>query len=151
MTLYAVLFAPFALWGLVNNVAPYALARGAWESAPEEAIRAIRGFGVAFVAFPFFYALQGFALYALLREEPSWPWWVSSYLGSLPPAGFFWLRYTRQQVLALFDEWVLSIPLEDQDMARVVRARANLNKELNSGAKLKPLWDIVNRYHKESA
>lgn len=96
MTLYAVLFAPFALWGLVNNVAPYALARGAWESAPEEAIRAIRGFGVAFVAFPFFYALQGFALYELLREEPSWPWWVSSYLGSLPPAGFFWLRYTRQ-------------------------------------------------------
>lgn len=68
---------------------------------------------------------------------------------ALPYRG--WLRDTRQQVLALFDEWVLSIPLEDQDMARVVRARANLNKELNSGAKLKPLWDIVNRDHKEPA
>lgn len=98
MTLYAVAFAPFALWGLLHNVAPYALSRAAWESAPEEAIRAIRGFGVAFVVFPLFYALQAFVLSELLLEVPGWPLWVTLYLLSLPPAGFFWLRYTRQLV-----------------------------------------------------
>lgn len=62
-----------------------------------------------------------------------------------------WLLNTRRQVLALFDHWVLSGPLEDQDMQRVVKARADLIKELNGGKALKPLWEIVNRHHKESA
>ena len=62
-----------------------------------------------------------------------------------------WLLETRRQVLSLFDHWVLSGPFEDQDMQRVVKARAVLAKDLNGGKVLKPLWDIVNRYHKESA
>ena len=62
-----------------------------------------------------------------------------------------WLLNTRRQVLALFDHWVLSGPQEDQDMQRVVKARADLVKELNGGKALKPLWEIVNRHHKESA
>jgi CRISPR system Cascade subunit CasA len=60
-----------------------------------------------------------------------------------------WLRETRQQTLALFDHWVLSGPLEDQEMRRVVEARAALVKELNGGKAMKPLWEIVNRSRKD--
>lgn len=62
-----------------------------------------------------------------------------------------WLLNTRRHVLELFDHWVLSGPLEDQDMQRVVKARADLAKDLNSGKSVKPLWKIVNQYHKEQA
>lgn len=70
---------------------------------------------------------------------------------TLAPIYRQWLLNTRQQTLALFDHWVLSGPLEDQDMRRVVDARANLLKELNGGKTLKPLWAIVNLYQKETA
>lgn len=69
----------------------------------------------------------------------------------LAPIYCRWLLDTRRQALALFDHWVLSGPLEDQDMQRVVKARADLAKELNGGKALKPLWEIVNRHHKEPA
>ena len=45
--------------------------------------------------------------------------------------------------LQLFDYWVLSAPIEEQDMRRVIEARANLGRSLNLAKKLKPLWDIV--------
>lgn len=67
----------------------------------------------------------------------------------LAPAYRRWLLDTRRQVLNLFDHWVLSGPLEGQDMRRVVKARADLVKELNSGKAFKPLWEIVNLHHKE--
>jgi CRISPR system Cascade subunit CasA len=60
-----------------------------------------------------------------------------------------WLLHTRQQALTLFDQWVLAGPVEDMGMQRVVRARADLAKELNSGKAMKPLWKIVNLHHKE--
>lgn len=53
--------------------------------------------------------------------------------------------------MTLFDHWVLSGPLESMDMQRVVKARADLAKELSSGKAQKPLWTIVNQYHKEQA
>ncbi|CBL44342.1 conserved hypothetical protein [gamma proteobacterium HdN1] len=62
-----------------------------------------------------------------------------------------WLLDTRRQVLELFDHWVLSGPVEDMDLQRVVKARADLAKDLNSGKSVKPLWKIVNQYHKEQA
>lgn len=61
-----------------------------------------------------------------------------------------WLLKTRQLTLSLFDNWVLSAPLEDQDMQRVIKARAALAKDLNSGKALKPMWEVVNRFHKEA-
>ena len=54
-----------------------------------------------------------------------------------------WLRETRCMVFRLFDQWVLSAPIEEQNMRRVVQARATLGRYLNSDEKLKPLWDIV--------
>lgn len=69
----------------------------------------------------------------------------------LQPVYRRWLLDTRRQVLALFDHWVLSGPVEGLEMRRVVKARADLAKELNSGKALKPLWEIVNRHYKEPA
>lgn len=63
----------------------------------------------------------------------------------LAPVYQRWLLDTRRQVLRLFDDWVLSGPLEDQDMQRVVKARADLAKALNSDKAIKPLWELVNR------
>ena len=54
-----------------------------------------------------------------------------------------WLSETRRVVLRLFDLWVLSAPIEEQDMRRVVEARANLGRGLNLAKELKPLWDVV--------
>ena len=54
-----------------------------------------------------------------------------------------WLNGTRRVTLQLFDYWVLSAPIEEQDMRRVIEARANLGRCLNLAKKLKPLWDIV--------
>jgi CRISPR system CASCADE complex protein casA len=54
-----------------------------------------------------------------------------------------WLNETRCVALQLFDHWVLSAPIEEQDMRRVVEARANLGRGLNLAKELKPLWDIV--------
>ena len=54
-----------------------------------------------------------------------------------------WLNGTRRVTLQLFDYWVLSAPIEEQDMRRVIEARANLGRSLNLAKKLKPLWDIV--------
>ena len=62
-----------------------------------------------------------------------------------------WLLDTRLVVLQLFDQWVLSGPLEDMNMRRVVKARADLAKELNNGKAMKLLWTVVNQSHKESA
>lgn len=62
-----------------------------------------------------------------------------------------WLQATRRLVLSLFDHWVLSGPLEDMDLQRVVKARADLAKELNTGKAHKPLWTIVNQHLKEQA
>lgn len=68
----------------------------------------------------------------------------------LAPVYRQWLLKTRQLTLSLFDNWVLSAPLEDQDMQRVIKARAALAKDLNSGKALKPMWEVVNRFHKEA-
>lgn len=62
-----------------------------------------------------------------------------------------WLLSTRRQVLELFDHWVLSGSIEQLDIQRVVKARANLTKDLNSSKAMKPLWKIVNLYNKEQA
>jgi CRISPR system Cascade subunit CasA len=69
----------------------------------------------------------------------------------LAPIYRVWLQGTCRQTLALFDHWVLSGPLEDQEMRRVIEARAALVKELNGGKAMKPLWEIVNLSQKEPA
>lgn len=62
-----------------------------------------------------------------------------------------WLHDTRGLVLGLFDHWALSGPLENTDLQRVVKARADLAKELSSGKAMKPLWKIASEPKKEKA
>lgn len=69
----------------------------------------------------------------------------------LAPVYRRWLLHTRKMMLELFDHWAMSGPIEDMDIKRVVKARSDLAKDLNSGKSIKPLWKIVNQYHKERA
>lgn len=62
-----------------------------------------------------------------------------------------WLNSVRRLALRLFDEWALAAPIEDMKMRRVVQARADLGKWLYAGKAMKPLWKLVNSYHKEIA
>jgi glycerol-3-phosphate O-acyltransferase / dihydroxyacetone phosphate acyltransferase len=93
LTAYALAFGPVAVWGLLHNFVPYQLSKRAGLSASEEAIRAMTTLIAALIAFPGIYALYGWTLRA------GFGWGVvatSVYLATLPPAGFFFLRYRRQ-------------------------------------------------------
>ncbi|BCL75811.1 type I-E CRISPR-associated protein Cse1/CasA [Jeongeupia sp. HS-3] len=54
-----------------------------------------------------------------------------------------WLIKLRGKTIALFDDWVLSAPIEDMDMKRVVQARTELGKWLNAAKPMKSMWQIV--------
>ncbi len=92
-TLYAIVLAPIALWGLMGNVGPYTLTRAASLTAPDEPIRAIRGFSAGLIFYPLFYTLYAAAIWLLSAKDL---FWTLGILASLPPAGFFYLRYRRQ-------------------------------------------------------
>lgn len=62
-----------------------------------------------------------------------------------------WLLETRRLAFELFDHWVLSAPIESMELHRVVRARADLAKELNGGKAAKALWKLVESQLKEDA
>jgi hypothetical protein len=53
--------------------------------------------------------------------------------------------------LSQFDLWVLSAPIEEMEMKRVVKAQAELCKYLKTGKAAKALWQIVNTNQKEQA
>ena len=93
-TAYAIGLAPPALWGLIHNALPFWLTRLIKMRSPDEAMRAFTALMAAMVLFPLSYA----GVAALLRSQGA-PWWaVALYLLSLPPCGFFFLRYRRQLV-----------------------------------------------------
>ena len=93
LTFYAMAFLPLALWGLVNHLIPWLAVRAATRAVKDEAVRAITFFSTSFVAYPLFYGFLGWWLWRVVGTSPGW---VALYLLTLPPAGFFWLRYTRQ-------------------------------------------------------
>ncbi len=92
-TLYALLFAPVAIWGLIHNLLPYQLTKAAALKAPDEARRAFQGFVAGMALYPFFYAAQALGIWLLSQHSLLLTF---LYLLSLPPAGFFYLRYRRQ-------------------------------------------------------
>ncbi|MDX1587895.1 MAG: 1-acyl-sn-glycerol-3-phosphate acyltransferase [Oleiphilaceae bacterium] len=94
MTLYALLMAPVALYGLVHNVVPYQLSQWLPRLSSDAAVRAFAYFGVGVLAFTISYALYGVWLW---RGGMAWEW-VLGYLATLPPAGFATLRYRRNIV-----------------------------------------------------
>lgn len=92
LTLYALLLAPIALWGLVHNFIPFRLTRRFARRAPEEAIVAIRGLLGGALIFGAFYALYGALVWAGTRSWIA----VALYLTSLPIAGTWFLRYRQR-------------------------------------------------------
>lgn len=96
MTMYALMMAPIALFGLLHNVLPYALTRFAGSLSRDEAVRAFVYFGVGVLAFGTTYFAIGFGL---------WQWtdfslpWAMAYIATLPPTGFAALRYRRNVVV----------------------------------------------------
>lgn len=93
LTVYAIACLPVALWGLVHHVLPWFLVRSVGVRVKDEAIRAITWFSASLLAFPLAYTLLGWWLW---RHQGLPPSSVAGYLLTLPPAGFFWLRYLRQ-------------------------------------------------------
>lgn len=92
MTLYALLLAPVALWGLLHNLVPYRVTRRFALRAPDEAIRAITAFGLGALVFGLSYGFVGWGVHAASGN----PWWALAYLVTLPPSGLFYLRWRRQ-------------------------------------------------------
>lgn len=93
LTTYAIAFFPLAIWGLLNHVLPWLAVHAMTRRVRDEATRAITLFVSSLVAFPLFYALQGWLMWKYQETALTW---VILYLLTLPLAGFFWLRYLRQ-------------------------------------------------------
>ncbi len=127
MTLYSVLMAPFALFGLIHNIVPYMLARGLGRLGSDEAVRAFTLFGSGVLAFAGAYTLIGYGLWQ--HTELSLPQTLF-YIAALPPTGFAALRY-RRNVLIYRDRILIRTIFWDQrelvDLLR--RERQVLHRE----------------------
>lgn len=117
LTLYAILYGPFAMWGLIHNILPYQLARLAALRAPDEAIRAMTAFLAGLVLFSGWYALIGWGLWTWSDRTL---WFALVYVATLPVTGFFFLRYRSRVAI-----W------RDRILARTLfRTRRNLAEAL---------------------
>ncbi len=96
MTLYTLIMAPVAIFGLLHNMVPYLFTKYAARLAKEEAVRAFAYFGVGFLAFTLTYSV--FGLWLWHSAGMNWKW-VIGYLALLPPTGFATLRYRRSIIL----------------------------------------------------
>lgn len=90
MTLYAILMAPVAAFGLVHNAIPYLFSRWLGQRFDDEAVRGFTYFGVGVLAFTFTYSVYFLWLWQFTDRSLA-----SSlgYLALLPPTGFVTLRY----------------------------------------------------------
>lgn len=100
MTLYTIIMAPLALFGLVHNIVPYLLTKWLAQLGRDEAVRAFAYFGLGVITFIASYALVGTWLW---RYSDSGVGGVLLYLLALPPTGFAALHY-RRNVLAYRDK-----------------------------------------------
>jgi len=119
MTVYAVLMAPIALFGLVHNILPYLFARFGPLLIRDEAVRAFSYFGLVVVGFGSCYALLGW-----------WLWYQVEfglartliYIAALPPTGFVALGY-RRNVLRYRDKiLVRTLFWNQRELVELLRA-----------------------------
>ncbi len=96
MTLYAVLMAPVALFGLIHNAVPYLFAKFTARLSRDQAVRTFAYFGLGVVAFTVTYATFGFWLWRYTDLSLGWS---LAYLAALPPTGFAALHYRRNILL----------------------------------------------------
>jgi glycerol-3-phosphate O-acyltransferase / dihydroxyacetone phosphate acyltransferase len=129
LTSYAILFLPAAAWGAAHNLPPYLVSRFFSRRAPDEAIRAFTALIAGLIFFPAWYTSIAWSLSFLLNA--AWPT-VLLYLLSLPPMGFFALRY-RQRV-SKFRGRILARTLfraESRLIRQLVRERDSLLSDLD--------------------
>lgn len=91
-TLYAILLAPIAFWGLFHNFIPYRFTRRFALAAPEEAIRSIRAVTGGALFFGLMYTFFGVSTHA--AGAP--PLGLALYLLSMPLAGVWFMRYRQR-------------------------------------------------------
>ncbi len=122
MTAYALFMAPIALFGLIHNVMPYALARLGAAAFTDEAIRLFAYFGLGVLCFGAGYAAIGYVLWQMAELSP---WQTLVYLAALPPSGFVALRY-RRNVLRYRDEiLVRALFWNERELVELLRAERN--------------------------
>lgn len=92
MTIYTLIMAPVALFGLVHNLLPYLFTKYTARLVRDEAVRTFAYFGLGFLAFTIAYGGFGFWLWYFAGMDLKW---VIAYLALLPPTGFAALRYRR--------------------------------------------------------
>jgi glycerol-3-phosphate O-acyltransferase / dihydroxyacetone phosphate acyltransferase len=96
MTLYSVLVAPIALFGLIHNLVPYLVARGLGRLGRDEAVRAFTLFGIGVLAFGASYTAIGLWLWQTTNFSLVQ---TLAYVAVLPPTGFAALRYRRNVLI----------------------------------------------------
>jgi 1-acyl-sn-glycerol-3-phosphate acyltransferase len=122
MSGYALLMAPVALFGLIHNVLPYALARLGAGFFKDEAVRLFAYFGLGVISFGVGYASIGYGLWQLLDFSP---WQTLIYLAALPPSGFVALRY-RRNLLRYRDEVLIrTLFWNERELVELLRAERN--------------------------
>lgn len=90
MTLYAVLMAPVAFFGLIHNLLPYVVTKVISQRFNDEAVRTFAYFGIGTLAFVGFYFLCWLWLWQFTDRDLSTS---LIYVGLLPPTGLICLRY----------------------------------------------------------
>lgn len=103
MSIFAVLVAPVALFGLAHNALPYLVTAFLPRLFRDEAVRTFAYFGIGVLAFISCYAGIGYWLWQ--STELGAPW-ILAYLGALPPSGFAALGY-RRTLMAYRDKVLL--------------------------------------------
>ncbi|WP_376691810.1 1-acyl-sn-glycerol-3-phosphate acyltransferase [Wenzhouxiangella sp. EGI_FJ10409] len=110
MTVFALVMAPVALFGLVHNVVPYLVTTFLPRLFRDEAVRTFAYFGIGVLAFLSSYALFGYWLWQ--TSQFSAPW-IATYLAALPPTGFAALGY-RRTIMAFRDKVLLRTVIFDR-------------------------------------
>lgn len=126
MTVYAVLMAPVALFGLVHNIVPYLVARGLGRLGSDEAVRAFTLFGCGVLAFAGAYAAIGLWLWQYTELGLAQ---TLAYVAALPPTGFAALRYRRNVLLYRDRILVRTVFFNQRELVDLLRLERRLLHE----------------------
>ena len=119
MTIFAVVMAPVALFGLVHNVVPYLVTSFLPRFFRDEAVRTFAYFGIGVLAFLSSYALFGYWLWQTSQLGAPW---ILAYVAALPPSGFAALGY-RRTILAYREKVLLRTAVFDRtQLVELLRA-----------------------------
>ncbi len=124
MTLYSVLMAPVALFGLLHNILPYLLAKALGRlGGADEAVRAFSLFGFGVLVFGAWYTGLGLWLWQFTRLGAAE---TLIYLALLPPTGFAALRYRRNVLIYRDSILVRTFFFNQRELVELLREQRRL-------------------------